>query len=44
VGAAAVTKKYGATLLEVDDVGCILDVDTVYDLARAEQLLLSSRR
>jgi len=44
VGAASVTKKYGATLLEVDDVGCILDVDTVYDLARAEQFLLAGRR
>ena len=44
VGAASVTKKYGARLLEVDDVGFILDVDTVYDLARAEQFLLAGRR
>ncbi len=44
VGAASVAKKYGATVIGVDDVGCVLDVDTVYDLARAEQVLLSGRR
>jgi molybdenum cofactor cytidylyltransferase len=38
-GAASVLKAYGSTLLEVDDPGCVMDIDTVDDLVRAEVLL-----
>ncbi|MFT3813126.1 MAG: nucleotidyltransferase family protein [Acidovorax sp.] len=40
-GAAAVLRAHGVQLLEVDDPGCVMDIDTVDDLARAEQWLAS---
>ncbi|QBK04631.1 nucleotidyltransferase family protein [Hylemonella gracilis] len=39
-GAAAVARQHGpARQIDVDDVGCVTDIDTVNDLARAEALL-----
>lgn len=42
-GAAQLIRAHAATnsiaLIDVDDVGCVLDVDTLDDLARAENLL-----
>ena len=35
-GAAAVVRSFGATTLEMDDVGVILDIDTIADLERAQ--------
>lgn len=35
-GAAAVVRSFGATTLEMDDVGVILDIDTVADLEQAQ--------
>jgi molybdenum cofactor cytidylyltransferase len=37
-GAAPVVKAYGAIEVDVDDAGCIRDIDTLDDLVRAEQL------
>lgn len=42
-GAAPVVKARGATLLAVDDVGVVTDVDTLADLAKAE-LALKARQ
>jgi molybdenum cofactor cytidylyltransferase len=39
-GAAAVVRYFGANLLEVDDPGIALDIDTVHDLQLAEGMLL----
>jgi molybdenum cofactor cytidylyltransferase len=39
-GAASIVKKYAPKLLPVDDIGAIHDVDTVTDLAFAEQIFL----
>lgn len=42
-GAAAVARRHGPPrAIEVDDVGCVTDIDTLEDLARA-QLLLRTR-
>ena len=38
-GAAALIRLWGETLWPVEDAGCILDIDTLDDLHRAEQLL-----
>ena len=38
-GAAAVVRKWGLRAVDVDDVGSITDIDTLDDLARAEELL-----
>lgn len=38
-GAAAVVRQYGVQMLEVDDEGCVSDIDTVQDLQRARQIL-----
>lgn len=38
-GAAPVARAWGVHLLAVDDAGVVTDVDTVQDLARAEQVL-----
>jgi molybdenum cofactor cytidylyltransferase len=38
-GAAPVVLSHGATELIVDDIGCVTDIDTLDDLARAEALL-----
>ena len=38
-GAASVVRSHAAWQLAVDDAGCVTDVDTVQDLARAEALL-----
>lgn len=38
VGARGVVERFGATLLEVDDEGCVMDVDTRDALAQAEAL------
>lgn len=38
-GAAAVVRAWGETLWPVQDAGCILDIDTLADLHRAERLL-----
>ena len=47
-GAAQIIRAQAATdsiaLIDVDDVGCVLDVDTLGDLARAEAWLLSHPR
>lgn len=43
VGAAGVMDRHGSTALEVDDPGCTLDIDTVQDLVRAEELLTRLR-
>jgi molybdenum cofactor cytidylyltransferase len=37
-GAARIVKAFGATLLPVDDEGCVTDIDTVQDLALARTL------
>ncbi|MFZ4286405.1 nucleotidyltransferase family protein [Variovorax sp. HJSM1_2] len=42
-GAAPVVKAYGAIEIEVDDAGCISDIDTLDDLGRAEQLWAARR-
>lgn len=39
-GAAPVVRHFGAALLEVDDPGIALDIDTVQDLQRAEGMLV----
>ena len=38
-GAAALIRLWGEKLWPVDDTGCILDIDTLEDLRRAEKLL-----
>lgn len=38
-GAASVVKLHGARALEVDDAGCVTDIDTMDDLLRAQALL-----
>lgn len=43
-GAASVARRHGPPrAIEVDDLGCITDIDTVEDLARAEALLRARR-
>lgn len=42
-GAASVARAHGASLLPVDDIGAVTDIDTVEDLARAEALLAAGR-
>ena len=42
-GAASVMKAVGAIEVEVDDAGCISDIDTLDDLARAERLWAARR-
>ena len=42
-GARRVVARFGATLLEVDDEGCIADVDTLDTLVQAEALLARRR-
>jgi molybdenum cofactor cytidylyltransferase len=37
-GAARLVKLWGATELELDDAGCVTDIDTLQDLSRAEVL------
>jgi molybdenum cofactor cytidylyltransferase len=39
-GAASIAKKYAPKLLPVDDLGVVHDVDTLADLAFAEQIVL----
>ncbi len=43
-GASPVARAFGVHELAVDDVGCITDIDTVDDLARAEALLREQAR
>ncbi|WP_029523942.1 nucleotidyltransferase family protein [Polaromonas glacialis] len=38
-GAAALVRAWGETLWPVQDAGCILDIDTLADLRRAERLI-----
>ena len=38
-GAASVVLAHAATHLEVDDIGCLTDIDTVEDLAAADNLM-----
>lgn len=38
-GAAAVVRRHGLWTVEVDDPGCVTDIDTPEDLARAQQIL-----
>lgn len=38
-GAAAVVRRHRLWTLEVDDPGCVMDIDTPEDLARAQQIL-----
>jgi len=40
-GAASVIEKYACLELSVDDIGIVTDIDTVQDLAHAEELLVS---
>jgi molybdenum cofactor cytidylyltransferase len=40
-GAASVVKCYRSAELEVNDVGCVMDIDTVSDLERARLLFLT---
>ena len=42
-GAARVMRSHAVLELPLDDAGCVTDIDTVDDLARAEALLLSRR-
>ena len=42
-GARSVVARFGATLLDVDDEGCVTDVDTLDALATAEALLARRR-
>ena len=42
-GAAPVVRAHGARTLEVDDPGCVTDIDTLDDLRRAEALWNSRR-
>jgi molybdenum cofactor cytidylyltransferase len=42
-GAALIVKALGAIKIEIDDAGCVTDIDTVQDLERAQQLLLRRR-
>jgi molybdenum cofactor cytidylyltransferase len=42
-GAALILKALGAIKIEIDDAGCVTDIDTVQDLERAQQLLLHRR-
>jgi molybdenum cofactor cytidylyltransferase len=42
-GAALIVKALGAIKIEIDDFGCVTDIDTVQDLERAQQLLLHRR-
>ena len=48
VGAAQIIKRFTATnsvaLINVNDVGCVSDIDTLDDLARAEVLLANRQR
>ncbi len=37
-GAASVVKQHGARALEVDDAGCVTDIDTMDDLLRVQAL------
>lgn len=41
-GAAAVVRAHGPTLWPMDDPGCTFDIDTLQDLARAEQWLAAA--
>jgi molybdenum cofactor cytidylyltransferase len=41
-GAASVVKAFGSMELEVDDAGCVMDIDTVADLERARLLFQSA--
>ncbi|HBH37141.1 MAG TPA: molybdopterin-guanine dinucleotide biosynthesis protein MobA [Curvibacter sp.] len=38
-GAVAVVRRHGLWTVEVDDPGCVTDIDTPEDLARAQQIL-----
>lgn len=40
-GAAAVVRRYRLWTLDVDDPGCVADIDTAQDLDQARQILLS---
>ena len=40
-GAASIVRACTSTQMRVHDAGCVMDIDTVDDLRRAEQLLLS---
>ncbi|MDP3700403.1 MAG: NTP transferase domain-containing protein [Hylemonella sp.] len=40
-GAAPVVRQFGVTELQVDDAGCVTDIDTVQDLQQALQILRS---
>ena len=42
-GAAPVVRSHAAIELVVDDIGCVTDIDTVEDLARAQALLAQPR-
>lgn len=42
-GAAPVVRSHAAIELVVDDVGCVTDIDTLDDLARAQALLAGPR-
>jgi len=42
-GAARVVAQHKAHLVPVDDIGCVLDVDTPEQLAQAERILLERR-
>ena len=41
-GAAAIVRAHQAVELELGDVGCVTDIDTVADLRRAEKLLVEA--
>jgi molybdenum cofactor cytidylyltransferase len=41
VGAAQIVRAWGAFELDVDDIGCVTDVDTVQTLALAEAMLMA---
>jgi molybdenum cofactor cytidylyltransferase len=42
-GASTVVRQHTLWTVEVDDPGCVLDVDTVEDLQRAQQILVARR-
>jgi CTP:molybdopterin cytidylyltransferase MocA len=42
-GAARVVAQHKAHLVPVDDIGCVLDVDTPEQLVQAERILLERR-
>lgn len=43
-GAASVMAHHGCTAIELGDPGCTLDIDTVQDLERAQELLAQLQR